>query len=271
VTDYAKADRWGRPIIPHPETGVEQSWTRVTTVAKTLDDMNGLLNWTGTMVAGGAVLRPDIAGKVAARWPLNDDNRAEMYALAEELKEAGGASVGRNLGDTLHEMVKRRNKGEDFRPMAPWDADLAAYESLMAKYGLVVNPGLVERTVILPEIGVAGSFDLLAGVVKANDELHVTDLKTGKVGRWSWGAFCVQLALYSRASWLYDWDTGKFSEMPPVNQKRGLIIHLPAGAAKATLHVVDLEAGWKAAQLALAVRQWRARTDLARPAKVKGT
>lgn len=273
MTDYAKADKWGRPVMPHPDTGVDQSWTRVTTVAKTLDDMNGLLNWTGTMVAGGAVLRPDIAGKVAARWPLTDDNKAEMYSLAEELKEAGGASVGRNLGDTLHEMAKRRNLGEAFKPMPPWDADLAAYENLMARYDLRVAPALVERTVVLPDLGIAGSFDFLASAMGASSggELHVADLKTGKVGSYSWGAFCVQLALYSRGTHLYDWDTKTFSPMPPVNQHRGLIIHLPAGTAKATLHVVDLDAGWEAAQLALSVRQWRARKDLARPAKMKGT
>lgn len=268
MTDYPKKNQWGQPLIPDPTTGEEKAWVRVTTVAGTMDDKNGLLNWTGVMVAGGGILRPDIAGKIAARWPLTDDNKAEMYTLAEELKEAGGASVGRNLGDTLHEMVRRRNQGETFKPMPPWDADLRAFEGLLETAGLTVHPELVERTVVLPELGVAGSFDLLVGVVKAGGELCVADLKTGKLGSYSWGSIAVQLALYSRAEHIYDWDTGKFTPMPPVNQRRGLIIHLPAGTATATLHVVDLVAGWEAAQLAMAVRQWRARRDLARPARI---
>ena len=87
--DYPKADRYGRPIMPHPETGVEQSWTRATTIAKCLDDGNGLISWTGAMVAGGAYLRPDLVCQVGARWPMTDDNKGEIYSIIGDLKDAG--------------------------------------------------------------------------------------------------------------------------------------------------------------------------------------
>ena len=36
----------------------------------------------------------------------------------------------------------------------------------------------------------------------------------------------------------------------------------PAGQARCELHWIDIAAGWHAAQLAAAVRGWRARRDL---------
>lgn len=48
-----------------------------------------------------------------------------------------------------------------------------------------------------------------------------------------------------------------YSPIPPVNQKWGVILHLPAGTAQATLHWVDLEIGWEGAEQALATRATR--------------
>jgi hypothetical protein len=246
LTDYPKADKWKRPVFPHPETGEEQAWTRASTVAKSLDDGGGLINWTGAMVAGGCYLRPDIVGKVGARWPMTDANKPELYGLIEELKEAGGASVGRNAGDTLHEMIRRINQGEPLKPMPPWDADVKAYLDLVDRAGLVIDPDMVERTVCLPEIGVAGSFDLAPAIRGRGGELIITDLKTGKLGDYSWPAWVVQLAIYANADWLYDWDTRRFEPMPPVSRDRALILSLPAGSASAELYVVNISSAWKA-------------------------
>ena len=40
-----KHDRWGRYLLPDPETGAERAWTRATTVARTLADEYGLTKW----------------------------------------------------------------------------------------------------------------------------------------------------------------------------------------------------------------------------------
>jgi hypothetical protein len=40
-------------------------------------------------------------------------------------------------------------------------------------------------------------------------------------------------------------------------------MHLPVGKATCTLYEVDIAAGWEAVQLAVAVREWRKRNDLA--------
>lgn len=270
ATTYPRSDRWGRPQILDPATGKRRSHTRVTTVAKALDDMNGIMGWREVMVAGGAALRPDILAKVSARWPRTPDNKGELNKLAEELREAAAASAGANLGDALHTLIARRNVGEVFRALPPLDTDLKAYEELLELAGLEVLPEYVERTVVIPGMveEVAGSFDLLARKAARPELLPlITDLKTGQSLELQWPSIAVQLALYSRARSIYDWDTETHLPMPEVDQRHGLVVSLPAGSATAELYVVDLDAGWAAAQVALWVRAWRKRRDFVRPAR----
>ena len=268
--DYPNADRWGNPIFPDPITGEERSWTRATTVAKALDDGGGLINWTGAMVAGGCYLRNDLVGKVGARWPMTDDNKGEIYGLVQELKDAGGGSVGRNLGDTLHEMLRRILKGEDIKPMPPFDADVKAGLDLLERAGMTIRPELVERTICIPDLGIAGSCDMFADVPRwSTDELFTVDWKTGKVGSYSWAAWVAQLTIYAHATHIWDWDTRSFEAMPPVNRRRGFIASVPAGSASAQLYVVDLEPGRQAIKAALWVREWRKQAkNLARAARI---
>lgn len=271
MTTYPKADQYTRPIMPHPETGVEQAWTRASTVGKALSDMGGLINWTGAVVAAGAYLRSDLAGQIGARWPMTDDNKGEIYKLVEDLKDAGGGSIGRNAGDTLHEMFRRTNLGEKFKPMPPWDVDVKAERDLLARTGVTVDPRYVERTVCLPEYGIAGTFDFLG---ERDGELLVADYKTGKVSDYSWAEWVVQVTLYANATHLYDWATGKFSPMPPVSRKQALIVSVPAHSGSAELYVVNIEPGVRAIKAALWVREWRREAKkLARKVKLnaKGT
>lgn len=262
-------DNWKRPRFPHPETGVEQAWTRASTVAKALDDGGGLINWTAAMVAGGCYLRNDLVGKIGARWPMTDENKGEVYGLIEELKDAGGGSVGRNKGDTLHEMLRRILQGEDINPMPPWDADVKAGLDLMDRAGITVEPEFVEKTICHPKLGIAGSFDMLPKVAHWGDERIIADWKTGRLGDYCWPAWVVQMAIYANAPLLFDWSKGTFTEMPPVNTRRAFILSLPAGSASAELYVVDISNAWKAVKAALWVRQWRKEAkDLARPARL---
>jgi hypothetical protein len=85
----------------------------------------------------------------------------------------------------------------------------------------------------------------------------------------SWCAIAVQLAIYAHADTIYDPATKTHEAMPPVDQDKALVIHLPAGKATCTLYEVDIAAGWEAAQHALWTRNWRklqGRTVLAVPA-----
>jgi len=58
--------------------------------------------------------------------------------------------------------------------------------------------------------------------------------------------------------------------MIEVNQEQALVVHLPAGEGRCTLYLVDIAAGWEMAQVCGAVREWRARRDLAQVLAAEG-
>lgn len=268
MTDYALSDRWGRPLLLLPGAKKPEPFTRVTTVAKTLSGQEALSEWKMRMAVEGACLRPDILSQFGASLPTVDGDREQktlQNKLCEALKEAAAGSKGANQGDALHNATAKVDTDPRYRPLPMFEKHIALYRACIERHGVEILPEYVERTCILPDLKVAGSFDRL---IRKAKRLFVFDLKTGRDLSYSWAEIAIQLALYSRARWLYDWDTQTCSDMPPVDQKTGLVLWLPYGQERAELHVVDLDAGWEAAQMALAVRAWRTRKDLAREARV---
>ncbi len=250
-----RRDRWGRYLIPDPTTGQDRAWTRATTVASTLSDKFGLQQWAQRMTARGLVLRPDLFALAAACDP---DDKKKLNALVDDAKEAAAASSGANLGTALHSFTEQLDRGEPVRPPAPWDADLAAYQSTLRDNGIVIDAAYVENIVTLPAVGVAGTFDRLVDI---DGLLTVADLKTGSF--LDWNEISIQLALYAHAETIYFPASDDHVAMPPVDQTRALVIHLPAGKATCELWFVDIVQGWEAAQHALVVREWRTRKNLA--------
>ncbi len=258
VRPQPKRDQWGRYRIPHPETGKEQSWTRATTWAKTVSDTFGLTKWELRMSALGLARRPDLLAQVATVTdPDNTDAKQLLDRMAREAKEAAGSSVRANLGTALHAFTEQIDQG--LTPTAPdaHVADLDAYRATVS--GLAIDPRHIERIVVIPELGVAGTFDRLATY---DGRLMVTDLKTGRDLRYSWGEIAVQLALYARASHLYDVATGTFEPMPEVDRSQALVLHLPVGEGRCTAYTVDIAEGWRMALICGEVRDWRRRKNL---------
>lgn len=267
MTSYPLADRWSRPLILLPGEKKPIPMTRCTTVAKTLSGQEALSEWKARMVAEGACLRPDILAQFAATLPSDPEDKEQkalQTKLTEGMKEAAAGSKGANLGDALHSMTAKVDTDPHFRPLPNFEKPIALYRQCVERHGIEILPEYVERTVVLPDLKVAGSFDRL---VRKAGRLFVFDLKTGKDLSYAWAEIAIQLALYSRARWLYDWDSQSVTEMPEVDQKIGLVLWLPYGRDIAELHVVDLDAGWEAAQHALWARSWRSRKDLAREAR----
>jgi hypothetical protein len=247
-------DRWGRYLIV-PEGGDEPvPHTRATTHAATLDDRYGLEKWSQRMVAIGLSRRSDLLAQVAAA-PEHD--RGRIDSIVVDAIEAAEASKGRNIGEALHQFTERLDSGELELGNVPnpWQADVAAYRKSMGEAGFAVE--LIERTCVVPRLVVAGTFDRL---VVRDGRRFVLDVKTGQRLDYGWGAIATQLAIYSRAATLYDFDTAEHSPMPEVDQRVGIVAHVPAGGGKCELVTVDLEVGWQGAELARLVRTWRKAT-----------
>lgn len=252
-------DSYGRYLAVDPVDGKRKAFTRATTIASTMADKYALNLWSQRMTAIGLATRHDLYARVASTSP---DDKQTLNRLVEQAKEAAAANAGANLGTALHTFTQRLDLGEDITAPPPWNADLAAYRSALATAGITVLADMVEQVVLLPELKVAGTFDRIVEMAGRSLPL-VADLKTG--GFLSFDEIAIQLALYAHAPWIWD-PVGKVHrDCPRVDQDHALVIHLPAGQATCTLYDVDIAAGWEAVNVAMWVRSWRKRKNLAAP------
>lgn len=252
-------DRWGRYKLPDPVTGADRTWTRASTVARTLADEYNLARWGERMTAKGLASRPDlIAGAVAAD-PERD--KGTLDGIVKQAKDAAAASAGANLGTALHSFTERLDAGTPLASLGappPLDGDLRTYAELMRAASLRIR--YAERVVVCPELGVAGKFDRIVAQPSGNahaDPLAILDLKTGKTVEYGWLEIAIQLAIYAHASHIWDPATRTYEAMPAVDQSRALVVHLPVGKASPNLYGVDIAEGWKHAQTAMAAREAR--------------
>lgn len=255
-----KRDRYGRYLLPNPETGKEQAWTRVTTVASTLSDRYGLELWAKRNVALGLAARRDLYALAASCTP---EDKEQLNNIVKDAEEAAKSRSGANLGTALHRITERVDLGDDFEIPDPWRADIDAYCQALADHHITVEAEYLERIVVLAKAKVAGTLDRLITIDRGG-EYFVADIKTGAdVVTYGMGEISIQLALYANASHM--WNGDGYDPMPPINKERALVIHLPVGEATCHLYWVDIEAGKEAARIALTVRDWRKRKDLSTP------
>lgn len=254
-----KRDRWGRYLLPDPESGKEKAWTRATTWASTVADTYGLTQWQLRMVAKGIAMRRDLYA-LAAATPVED--RKTFDRLVNDAKEAAAASSGANLGTALHAFTERVDRGEVVDAPDPWQADVDAYRAAMVTNKVTVHRQWIERITIVRDLSVAGTFDRIVTVDGVN---LIADVKTGKDLAYSWGEIAIQLAIYAHADAIWNDRTGTYEPMPDVDRSRAIVMHLPVGQGWCQLHEVDITAGWEMARTCATVRDWRKRRDLAAP------
>jgi len=289
-------DRFGRYKLVHPHTGKPVKWTRATTYAKSVQDTYALSMWSQRMTLKGAALREDIVSAALTLDVKQDKDR--MNALVEDAKKAAGVKVAANLGTALHSFTEDRDKVLVGEPVEPREIPekllpiVDAYDALLAEFGLVPVPGLIEFTTAVLQYEIAGTSDRcylvtrdITFTLKGREvtlyagEYVIGDVKSGAKLDYGWMEICIQLAIYAQgfnSCGVWDWNTGTWGR--PVSPKDpevqikvrtdvGLIPHLPVdrepGAPYATLYAVDLDFGWATAVLCGQVRAARKEGNLA--------
>lgn len=237
-------DRYGRPLVTPPNGGKPVPYTRCTTFVDVIEDKFALQKWSQRMVALGLAARPDLLLSVSA----HRDDKGTLDKVCADAREAASASAAATTGTALHALSEVVDRGEDL-PVLPEQttADLAAYKAATVDLSAVA----IEQFCVLDNLQIGGTPDR---IVEYNGQLYIADLKTGSI---DFGTLKIaaQLAVYARSQ-AYDIATG--SRTPHgADLTRGIIIHVPAGTGTATLHWVDLEAGWAAVQVAKQVREQR--------------
>jgi hypothetical protein len=256
-------------VLP-PGREKPKGYTRVTTVAKTLDEGGGLAPWKASMAVCGTLMRPSIRAQWEALlaqygdpWYAGTKVKAQCRKLVEEAAAVGGANDRREIGTMMHTITALHDLGREPGHLSvEVERDLAAYADGLAAAGVTILPGLVEQTVVLDEIEVAGTFDRAAAVPDFQLPL-IADLKCGADLSYSWQGIAVQLAAYANADAIYrqgaadDGSEDVRFPMPEVDKENGLIMWLDAGSGKLELFLVDLAAGWEAVQQSMWTRKWR--------------
>ena len=236
----------GRYKLPHPDTGKPKTWTRMSTLAKTLDDTSGLDMWRNRLI---------IAGLHANRHLLDavdPDDNATLTAAANAAALHGGDKLRADLGTAMHTALEHHVLATGHRPPAPYTADLDAIAAAIDAAGLTFPAELVEATLVCPPLDAAGRTDLMAHG-PWGDTLRIADLKTG--GELRPISEAAQLAGYARST--HRWTPDGYQPTPDIDQTTGLLIHAPIGSGTCTIYLLDLTVGAEIADLCLAVRERR--------------
>lgn len=268
--DKIPRDRYKRYLLPDPETGKTQPWTRVTTIANELKDRYGLERWDQRNIVYGMGQRRALWATAAAA-KLSDVKTLDK--VADRAKEAADSLAGADLGSAIHTFTERVDRGEDFKVPAPFDRDIAAYQKALELAGIATALGWIERVVVIPEIQACGTLDRLnnamewslprIGDVKSPaDKVREDGSITDPITAYGMQDIPLQLAMYAHGSHWWDLDNEQWVEMPPVDQARAMIFHVPAGQGECRIYEIDIEAGWEAVSHAIWERQWRKRKNL---------
>ena len=260
AADFTR-DRWGRPLIIPADGGKAIAYGRFSSHGSVLEDKFALEKWKIRTSAIGLTKRSDLYAQLAACAPEDTKRLDEIMSQA---LEAGGGSVGANLGTALHEFTQRVDLGEITvdEISEPWRTDVQAYLDTMKANNLTVIPELVEVNLVNDMLELAGTADRFF----RHPELGVicADIKTGKQISKNPLAYAVQLSAYAH-SMLYDIETGKRKRIhEDLILHVGYIIHIPANQGRCDIYEVDMLNAMEAARLARTVKQWQKRTDLVR-------
>jgi RecB family exonuclease len=238
-------DRWGRPLITPPGGGKAVPYTRVTTLAKTLEEQSALAAWKQRMTLVGVTLQPHLALAAAAAR----DDKKKLNDLAEQALAAAQAGAKAEIGTALHKLTEKLDKGEDIGPIpAEYQADLDAYRAATDGIQWLA----LEQFLVIDDLQVAGTADGIG--ILPDGRTVIADKKTGSID-YANLSIAVQLACYAHGQ-AYDITTGQRTPID-VDQSTGVVIHMPAGTGQAVLYDVDLTVGWEAALTSDYVRKMR--------------
>lgn len=273
MTDYSVArDFYGRPYVTQDgeplryEAGRKtpvnaEPYTRISTLAGTLEDKGGLIDWVAARSMMGVVKSEAIYAQLAHLLSAHSDPWAVKEAkkplkeLLKKAQELGGSDEAAGLGTAFHGLTETLDSGvtPEFIPpkLRPW---LDAYEEAMQDW----EPIHIEPFVVCDELKVAGSPDRYLRN-RTTGKIVCADIKSGSSDPFYPMKVSIQVAIGAN-SVLYDQETGARTEID-CDIDMGLLIHVPIrstdGRPRCDLYPLDLVEGWAGAELAADVRDFR--------------
>lgn len=262
-----KRDRWGRPLIAQEDPTIELPYTRATTMAGTLEDLNGLISWKQAITAIGMTRsKSTLASMSFLSW---EEDKSKVKQLVDKAFKLGGGEDKADIGTAFHSLVEMWHGGTDPKPGVElpdgFGETLEAYKQFVTDHGISVEGSEVK--IVNDEHHVAGTADLIYtfansvetpfGVIPAGRGV-IADLKTGSVSELSGLKMAGQLAAYSHGK-PYDHEKGK--RLPwPVHMESwvGLILKVDLETHTVTPWWLDLKNAYESiVPISVQVRELR--------------
>jgi hypothetical protein len=232
----------------------------VTAVAKLVPDDFALQAWDRRQIVVGLVKDPDLIERAAAAI----DNRDALDRVVNDAKRAAGAHRMAERGSAMHRVLEWTLLGRTGLLLtARQRADADALRRTLDRFRLSPTKW-VEGFVAYPEHLVAGRFDAI--LERPDGTPILVDLKSGANAVAYPQSAALQIAMYANAPYAAasvqnKGDRSVVSEWTtlPANldRARGYVLLVEPGEAVGTLHAINIEHGWAAAQLALRIVSWR--------------
>lgn len=263
--EFGRYGHYKLPSVTH--TGEEAEFPRVTTVGKVLDDTSGLERWSARKALVGIKKYPEILDAFDADNEDDRDMRAMIDRVFNVAKDAAGAGDAAVFGTAVHAWAEAVDLGVCTVDEVPNElrAHVAAYVKACRNCGLTPVPEYVERIVYNPVTGSAGRIDRIMRM--SDGTLVVVDVKTASSLNYGMLPISVQLSQYAFGAYLLSEDGTTWEEMPEgLHQEYALVAHVPstpaarAGGVHCDIVVVDLDAGYENMELAVKVKEARARS-----------
>lgn len=245
-------DQYDRPMIIPPGGDKPEPYTRVSTFKEAFSEAGGLIKYTNRHTALGIARHEDLAA-IAAGCEYGDKVLDEIIEAAQD-RVGGNAKA--NYGTAVHRFTEPDAPDHVPARMVP---DVEAYHAELVRHGASVL--VSDRFIVNDALKVAGTFDDILAFPSGN---RMSDKKTGKLNALE---NAIQLAAYAGGVYFeLDADGNPVrTPLPELDQDTAILAHIPAGAGECTLYAVDLNLGRAACELALEIRAWRRRKDLATP------
>lgn len=278
--DGVPRDRWDRPLLYPRGVPTRVPYASASSLADYISNLRGIYTWEKRYLARGLGQRPDLAmlaGAETYSTGFEDQDVGENKESGRRLDEI----IGRALDHVrLHQKADLGTVGHALTNPGAREAGAVAPDVLAPEVA-AWDRAIRGLTIVATEVFIANDHLMAAGtfdhLVRGDDipasmthgvdcsgTLVVVDKKFGKLKP---GPFSVQTAVYAGGE-VYglgeQMDVRQTFEEKyglPVNQKVGLIGHIPFGKAKAEFHPVDLVAGREAAEHAAWVRGWQKSND----------
>jgi hypothetical protein len=247
----------GQPLIVPEGGGERTAYQRTTEFVAAFKNTYGIeRSYQGRIVRGLSEC-PELMLAASAAVVAGDDGA--LRKIGDEALAHTRPQRAADIGTWLHDITARLDMGQNIGQIpADFADDIAAYERTIKASGIEFTA--IEQFRVHDGFRVAGTADRIGRI---NGALTVFDIKTGSIDFAH--EIAMQLAMYARSR-AYDVETD--TRLPAdlgLNLRWGIIIHLPQGQGRCTLHRVDILKGWAACQLAKQAWDWRRTQGLLEP------